>query len=501
MNDADPIYPAALAFDKKDNLYVADRDGERILLLNRNRSITIAAGPGSQVKPKVGYVDGPSATARFNKPLGLAVGKSGETYIADSGNHVIRVLTPDGNVQTVAASRGAGLINPSGVASDNIGNIYIADAATGVWKIDPEQHLSKLAVPVEKPFAVATVAPYTTLYVSGSNGLAYVQTSDGWSRWFPSSDKAFAASNDQLQGFRPIGLPHALAPLSDQSLLYTDLQHSAIRYLNVKSRIGRIVALKSGVLDHPTGIALASDGTVAVSTERHGIVFLTRLDLRMPIVPAGATLVPDDMNVAKDVYRIALLGNSFIWWNTDWPDSIAGQLETKLQSLHGPPSPRVYPVLLPDGTIQGAEQYIAAMTDLGIFRMALLQVNTSMIRRSFAISPKVKIGQEAAWVDPLLKGIKKLKRDLDSHHVPLVIVAQPEEAELLDSSPRVLEQALLKLKPSGVKVLDEYPSMAAVFRRERVYGRCDKHFQPFGRRLSAAMLADYLRPFFHNGTH
>ncbi|MBI2498041.1 MAG: gluconolaconase, partial [Opitutae bacterium] len=53
-----------------------------------------------------GSADGPGATARFNAPQGLAVDAAGNVYVADTGNHTIRMITPDGIVTTLAGQAG-----------------------------------------------------------------------------------------------------------------------------------------------------------------------------------------------------------------------------------------------------------------------------------------------------------------------------------------------------------------------------------------------------------
>lgn len=99
--------PSGLVLDAKGNLYVSDRGNQRI------RYIDFAAGTVSTVAgtaPALGadspyaegdYLDGAAATARFDAPEGLALAADGTLVIADSLNHVVRLLK-DGQVKTLA---------------------------------------------------------------------------------------------------------------------------------------------------------------------------------------------------------------------------------------------------------------------------------------------------------------------------------------------------------------------------------------------------------------
>ncbi len=86
----------------------------------------------------VGNADGTGSAARFNSPIGVAVGSAGNVYVADLFNHTIRKITSAGVVTTLAGLAGtsgsadgtgsAALFNgPSGVAVDSAGNVYVAD--------------------------------------------------------------------------------------------------------------------------------------------------------------------------------------------------------------------------------------------------------------------------------------------------------------------------------------------------------------------------------------
>ena len=89
--------PSAIAIDSAGNLYIADTMNHAIRRITPEGVVSTIAG-GSQ---QSGYRDGRAAQALFNEPAGIAVGENGVIYVADTGNHVIRKIE-NGNVTTVA---------------------------------------------------------------------------------------------------------------------------------------------------------------------------------------------------------------------------------------------------------------------------------------------------------------------------------------------------------------------------------------------------------------
>ncbi|GEM_PF-380356 len=125
--------PGGVTVSADGGAIVADTGNHRIRRVSASGSVATLAG-GSQ-----GYLDGAGASARFNQPWAVAQGSNGNIYIADTGNHRIRLLTPKGQVLTVAGSGKPGHNDeagklaqfnaPSGLGIDGAGNVYIADTA------------------------------------------------------------------------------------------------------------------------------------------------------------------------------------------------------------------------------------------------------------------------------------------------------------------------------------------------------------------------------------
>ena len=129
--------PTALVFDAAGNLYIADTNNHRIRKVGTDGNITTFAGNGNAADFGDG---GPATSASLNSPEGLAIDNAGNIYVADTASHRVRKISPDGTITTVAGNGSGGfqgdggpatkanLYYPKGLAVDaSSGNLYIAD--------------------------------------------------------------------------------------------------------------------------------------------------------------------------------------------------------------------------------------------------------------------------------------------------------------------------------------------------------------------------------------
>lgn len=114
--------PWGLAFDGQGNIYVADVGNNSIRKVLANGSVTTVSGGGNS---NAGYVNGDISIARFNFPHGIAVDASGQIFITDKGNKKVRKISTSGLVSTVANE--FEFSDPLAITVDPTGNIFVGD--------------------------------------------------------------------------------------------------------------------------------------------------------------------------------------------------------------------------------------------------------------------------------------------------------------------------------------------------------------------------------------
>jgi sugar lactone lactonase YvrE len=129
-------FPYSLVFDLAGNLIVSDNNGNKIRKISPINEVTTIAG-----NKNFALKDGIGIEASFNYPAGLSVDRSGNIYVADTYNNVIRKILPDGTVSTFAGSGRynnkdgkrdqAEFANPVGLVIDSLGNLYMSTQGGG----------------------------------------------------------------------------------------------------------------------------------------------------------------------------------------------------------------------------------------------------------------------------------------------------------------------------------------------------------------------------------
>ena len=138
------LAPSAMVFDASGNLFITDSGNRNVRKVTRDGLVSVVAGSGTFASQ-----DGNGLFASFKKPAGIVIDSAGNLFVGDAEAHVIRKISPIGDVTTFAGNAnvagsadGTGINatfnDPSGLAIDAAGNLYVADALNNkIRKITP----------------------------------------------------------------------------------------------------------------------------------------------------------------------------------------------------------------------------------------------------------------------------------------------------------------------------------------------------------------------------
>ena len=242
-------YGSALAIDASGALYATPGVDTRGRVIRRDRSGTVEIFAGSD---QSGYSGdgGPATQAQLNGSMDLALDPAGNLFIADTGNHCIRMVDGHGVIHTVAGNGTAGysgdggpasnanLSTPLGIAVDGRGQLFIADTGNRVVR------------KVDAQGVISTVAGNGAAEVSGDGGPAV-----------------------------SAGIPYPERVAIDRlgALYISDSKKGMIRRVDPNGMITRfagdgtgvyaysgVVAARAGLL-HPRGLAVDVDGSLLVA--------------------------------------------------------------------------------------------------------------------------------------------------------------------------------------------------------------------------------------------
>src|SRR5579862_5283514 len=393
---AEFMEPVGVAYARDGSLYILDRAAQRLKVLKSGR-VTTVAGSGAPSAPWAavpgGYADGPGPAARFNQPAAIAVGRDGAVYIADTQNHCIRRFF-GGIVSTFAGSphhwghddgnrTSATFSTPMSLAFDSGGDLFVADFPV-VRRIDTQGNVSTIAfrdsivsvaIIPSNPERLLVSSPYA-LQLTDLTGKTVIVDLDatlfgGW------------------EGRELAGPASQVVALDQYSWVYTDPWNKSVRFVSMAENTGPVYTRAIGQIPSQSAANRGGgfkDGTDALFNEPLGLSVDAQKNIavadtgnrRIRLIPKFDTITEHVIKAThsqlpavpeRHAFRIALVGDSLVWTNLAFRESIGGVIERELTSASLRTCglvPRVYPIKFSGASAAAGFQYIANVLSSGV---------------------------------------------------------------------------------------------------------------------------------------
>jgi sugar lactone lactonase YvrE len=338
--------PYGIAIDSAKNLYIADTTNNTIRKITPERVVSTLAGTAGAF----GAADGTGSAARFSFPIGIAVDAAGNVYVADSRNSTIRKITPAGVVTTFAgvagqfgssdgAAANARFFVPCGVAVDSGGNVYVADTGNHmIRKITPEGVVSTLAGTAQQPGSAdgtgnaarfnspwgITVDANGNLYVSDSGNHTIRRVTAAGAVTTVAGTAGSAGSQDAAAANARFNSPRGLSVGSGGSVYVADYGNSVIRLVTAAGAVSTLAGSPGivGAVDSVGAAARFYDPTDVVADGTTIYVVDSSNNLVRRGVPASTAPLPvisvqplnQDVAVGQSItFRVVTTGSALTY--------------------------------------------------------------------------------------------------------------------------------------------------------------------------------------------
>jgi DNA-binding beta-propeller fold protein YncE len=295
--------PAGLVVSADGTVYLADSRNHCIRKLSPTGVVSTLAGAPAE-DAVGGFADGVGAEARFSSPAGVALAPDGSLLVSDTGNHRLRRVTPSGRVSTFAgadterddlgrpvggyrdgSAAEARFRYPAGLAVDEAGTVYVADAGNGrVRRISPAGEVTTLATvggqALQAPTELVLAAGGKLWVADTAGGGLWVGPREGpLQRWQPEPGEkgpkapAGLAARDQAIYVADAGDHCLLRIVGDRlSLVAGEREAASTGYADGYGNLARFSS--------PAGLALGPGGDVYVADYGNNCLRRVRIDRR-----------------------------------------------------------------------------------------------------------------------------------------------------------------------------------------------------------------------------
>ncbi len=274
---------SGICADNLGNVYVTDKGNNLVFKITPSGVSSIFAGSTQ------GSADGKGTIAQFNHPAGICIDADNNLYVADGGNNIIRKITPEGIVSTLAGAAGvagsvngtgnaASFNNPVGIAIDNSHNLFVADQGSNkIRKITPTGlvttysgstqgllYTSPGTTQFNHPQAVC-VDGQGVVYIAdnGNNMIAQIAPTDGYCTLFTGGQAGYS---DGIGASGRFNFPTGMVPDNRGNIYIADSNNYLIRkvttdYARVYTFAGSTQGSENGIgklaqFNHPLGICM-----------------------------------------------------------------------------------------------------------------------------------------------------------------------------------------------------------------------------------------------------
>jgi len=260
---------------------------------NKHPIVTTFAGSGA-----MGSTDGKGITASFSNLMGLTLDVNGNVYIADSRNNLIRKIAPDGTVTTFAGSGAVGLadgkaeqasfFNPAGVAVDKLGNVYVADTHNSlIRKISSDGMVTTIAgkraaasitgadssIRLDNPAAIA-VDSNNNIYIADWANDVIRKISPSGKAVILAGSVGAPGSKDGIGSSASFYLPAGIAVDSAGNVYVSDTYNNIIRKISTDGMVTTLAGKKTKGSTNGTGAAASFSHPQGIAVDKKGYVYV-----------------------------------------------------------------------------------------------------------------------------------------------------------------------------------------------------------------------------------
>jgi sugar lactone lactonase YvrE len=310
-------FPAGLAIDAQNRLYVADSLNNRIRRLE-NGILTTVAGSGIY---GFGGDGGSAINAQFRNPTALSISNDGSIFVSDSNNHRIRKIATNGVISTIAGTGEFGFSGdngsavlaqlnvPQGISVDRAGNLYIADTQNHrLRKVDTSGRITTFAgigtagFSGDGDFAALSQLNQPTSVRINSVGEIFIADSgnhrirkidaSGIIRTVAGSGNSGFAGDNALSINALLNYPRGISFDRDGNIYFADSNNHRIRKIDLNNKISTIAGSGSAgfagdgntalsvLFNNPTDILIDNSGNLFVADYANQRV--RRIDAHLP---------------------------------------------------------------------------------------------------------------------------------------------------------------------------------------------------------------------------